>query len=234
MTYSSRLASDIKTNIDAAMDYFLDNELTISSNPTVVNQNGANCYSISWKSNPELGYLLKNTMNIDGATSIECYRAILDRRDYNVLISDGSLIQIAYKIKDEEVVWHRLCFFPCPIVFDKTDTIENNISTMFDYFDPKYYLKNIKMVTPIRFDYDINLSNKVHPTSHMTILKDSCRLPVFGPMSIGHFIKFIIQNFYSDNISFEKSEFEIPILLWKRSFTPSYRNQLFLESSTKC
>ena len=156
--------------------------------------------------------------------------SVADQEFHLCVFSDGSLIQLAYVIKNEEVVWHRLCFFPCPLAFDQEEIAYFHISEMFDVLRTEELLVRTKMVTPIRFDYNKYLSDKSHPNCHMTIGKNSCRLPVFGPLSVGHFITFIVEHFYTDEANYFLEDLPTPYY-WKHSFSPSRPHQLFLETT---
>jgi hypothetical protein len=50
--------------------------------------------------------------------TIDDYLAALRRRDFACVLKDGSLLQIAFAFRGEELVKHRLCFHPCPLDLD--------------------------------------------------------------------------------------------------------------------
>jgi hypothetical protein len=43
---------------------------------------------------------------------------------------------------------------------------------------------------------DPELQTETHPASHLHLLDEVCRWPVFGPICVGHFIRFIFRHFY--------------------------------------
>jgi len=160
------------------------------------------------------------------------YIDIIKKNDFNLLLSDGSVIQIAYKIFSEEIQWHRLCFFPCPIAFSDEELTEYTILDLFDVLSPEELIARTKMVTYVRFDFDRNFSDERHAHSHFTFGNSDCRVPVYGPISITHFAEFIIQNFLA-------SRFDIPNYqgfgqsLYGRTLPLRHSHPLFLESAAQ-
>lgn len=231
MSNSETLANTIREDIENALDFFMENELVLSRKVTIQQQIERDTYSVAWNKHPALSYLLKSSKQFSGTTPISHFREILNRGDYNALLADGSIIQLAYIIKNEEVVWHRLCFFPCPLAFDEEDIADFSISDIYDVLGSDELLSRTKMVTPIRFDYNQYLSDKIHSPCHLTIEKNSCRLPVFGPLSVGHFINFVAKHFYTDDLDLARANPPIVPFFWKRSFVQSHTHQLFLETT---
>lgn len=55
----------------------------------------------------------------------------------------------------------------------------------------------LRLRTPVRFDFDPDAAAERHPASHLSLNDQDCRIPVRGPMSLGHFIEFVFRHFYS-------------------------------------
>jgi len=126
----------------------------------------------------------------------EIYDTLLNAEAYNLLMLDGAMIQLQYRFYRNELIQHRLAFFPSPSL----EKFQN---------EPEIYLedeifadivaKNI-IPFPIRFDYDSCASANSpieHPPSHLTLGQyKNCRIPVSAPLSPYLFIEFILRNFY--------------------------------------
>lgn len=44
----------------------------------------------------------------------EIYRELADKRSYNMRLVDGALLQMMYRIEGDELLQHRLAFYPSP------------------------------------------------------------------------------------------------------------------------
>ncbi len=60
----------------------------------------------------------------------------------------------------------------------------------------KEYLEKVRLEGPIRFDFDEVAGRTDHPAAHVTIGRECCRIPMFGPLSIGHFLRLTFRHFY--------------------------------------
>src|SRR5579883_2178720 len=49
--------------------------------------------------------------------SLSEYRTFVEGRHYTCLLNEGSLIQISFDFRRNEMVAHRFCFYPCPLEF---------------------------------------------------------------------------------------------------------------------
>jgi hypothetical protein len=126
----------------------------------------------------------------------DIYETLDANRSYNIRMVDGGLIQMLYRFKNEQLVSHRLCYFPSP----DFEAFQN---------DPEIYIqdpifgdvlsKNI-VPFPVRFDFneDINLHIEIdHAKSHMTLGQyQNCRIPVSSPLTPHCFVSFILDSFY--------------------------------------
>ena len=146
--------------------------------------------SVEWKNVENLSISLRNI------EYKEIYNELDKNRDYSIKLLDGALVHMMYKFKDNEIISHRLAFYPSP----KLESYQNEPELYEEdeiYADVIY--KNI-VAFPIRFDYnkDEVKSEYPHPISHGSLGQyKNCRIPVWGPVSPRVFMEFIFKNFYS-------------------------------------
>jgi hypothetical protein len=157
------------------------------------------------------------------ATALE-YRWYLENRQYNILLADASLLQVTYEFAHNDLVKHRLCYYPCPIELTIPDPwAAPDISDLFDqqlleslenleWLPPSARTASaragkhtpsenptslrIRLRSPLRFDFDAKAGSEEHPASHVHISQPACRIPVSRPLSFGHFVTFILRYFY--------------------------------------
>lgn len=124
----------------------------------------------------------------------DIYAELNQHRRFHVKLPDGGLLLFQYGFKDEELVKHRLAYFPSPVL----PTVEEAPEL---YQRDELYgdiLLNRIVRFPIRFDFDPeNYKPKFHPHSHMTLGQfDNCRIPVSNPIPPNAFLLFVLRNFY--------------------------------------
>ncbi|MCH7336185.1 DUF2290 domain-containing protein [Acinetobacter sp. NIPH 2699] len=181
--------------------------LALASNNTVVKQNGEGRSLITWK---EEGAALKQ----NEFSTLSEYLTLLKCSQYTMVLYDGSILQISYKIKRNEIIGHRLGWFPSPInlvnvqdideiVFKIHESLNTNSSLLEEYLtdpEPSYpiNLDSFYQRSSIRFDYDMMPSDRKdkHPDVHLHISIEDCRIPVKGPLCLRKFMAFIVENFY--------------------------------------
>ncbi|QBA16815.1 DUF2290 domain-containing protein [Xanthomonas oryzae pv. oryzae] len=126
----------------------------------------------------------------------EIYRELADKRSYNMRLVDGALLQMMYRVEGDELLQHRLAFYPSPSLLPFQD-------------DPDAYMRDelfIEIVQrrivpfPMRFDFDAREGvyiDVAHPKSHLTLGDvKGCRIPVSAPLTPRWFVEFILRNFY--------------------------------------
>ena len=138
---------------------------------------------------------------ITAALRNQPYRDIYDelnRHDaYSIKMLDGALVQMSYCFSGENLIKHRLAFFPSPHLEDFQNEPEI-------YEDDEIFAdilaKNI-VPFPLRFDFDSDdelFQELDHPRSHLTLGQfKNCRIPVTAPLSPFQFVSFILRNFYN-------------------------------------
>ena len=145
---------------------------------------------LSWSGGAHLSYLFAEY------STLEHYQAILDLRDFCFCFSDGGLVQIRYEIQDRAIIRHRLCYFPCPFSFTYEDSEGISLAELPYLFSAEELRTRLRLATPIRFDFDAEFTDGHHAHSHFSINKESCRVPAYGPVSLGHFLRFVLRYFY--------------------------------------
>ena len=126
----------------------------------------------------------------------EIYQRLLNARAYNVKLPDGAMMQMMYGFVGDELLRHRLAFFPSPYL----EEFQNHPEI---YLDDEIYADVVArhiVPVPVRFDYDARKEvhrELVHPKCHMTLGQyEGCRIPVTSPLMPNRFVDFILRNFY--------------------------------------
>ncbi|GHT67968.1 hypothetical protein FACS1894110_14490 [Spirochaetia bacterium] len=134
------------------------------------------------------------------------YTELCKTQTYNIKMLDGALIQMLYHFRNDDLISHRLAFFPSPVL---TEFQNNPEIYIMEEVYAEVIAKNV-VPFPLRFDFDIKNSIDVqHPKSHLTLGQYmNCRIPVTAPLMPYHFIDFILRNFY--NTAFIRYSDKIP------------------------
>jgi len=117
-----------------------------------------------------------------------------EKRSYSVKLIDGGLLQMMYIFDGEQLVKHRLAYYPSATLRAFQD-------------DPDAYMRDelfLDIVArrivpfPLRFDFDHASAMDVdHPCCHLTLGDaQGCRIPVSSGLSPRWFAEFILRNFY--------------------------------------
>ena len=160
-----------------------------------VYQRSAGLNEVTWGND---GYVLKG----NSFASLQEYIDLVDSRQYSALMTNGDLFQISFSLKRNEIVKHRLCWYPCPIKLDQEDSDCGVIEAILDRMSSARF-DDFLSRSPIRFDYDDNSFSEFHPKSHMHMISENCRIPVKTPLCLRMFSDFIFSNFYSDAADLE-------------------------------
>jgi len=132
----------------------------------------------------------------DQFATMEEYLFFLDHRQFSLVLNDGALLQASYRLKGHEVVWHRLAFIPCPVIFSLEEMEGVVLSDFIAALSPADILQRISLQSAIRFDYDPLKAGPQHPASHATLNRACCRIPVRAPLQLRGFVRFVFSNFY--------------------------------------
>lgn len=140
---------------------------------------------------------------LDDPARISDYIALLDRREYSFLMRDGAIVQVSYTFDKNSIERHRLLYHPCPFSIDQ-EMLEGGDLSLSDLIREVYMQdleQSVALASPIRFDYAPDAAADFHPASHVTINRQTCRIPVRSPMRFDHFVRFVLENFYPDALS---------------------------------
>ncbi|MPX98048.1 DUF2290 domain-containing protein [Salinivibrio sp. VYel6] len=129
----------------------------------------------------------------------DIYSELANKRSYNMKLIDGALIQLMYRIDDNELIQHRLSFYPSPNLLPFQDDPDS-------YMRDELFLEIVQrriVPFPLRFDFDARDGVHVdvtHPKSHLTLGDvKGCRIPISAPLTPRWFVEFILRNFYQTN-----------------------------------
>lgn len=128
---------------------------------------------------------------------------MLENNQFSCMLPDGSLLQMLYKEKEGNIIEHRLCYAPCPVDIPEGALIaEGEFSEIVKNCLRSGDLeKNVRLRTTLRFDFNPNQSATNHAASHITINKDSCRIPCTAPLDPYHFVEFVLRAFHPNESS---------------------------------
>jgi hypothetical protein len=235
-------ARDLQLEVRRLITTLLKNDLALGFREPVIRIQDR-ISSLTWASNPDAG----SPVVYGQFAVITEYRRLLRDGHYSCVLNDGSLIQISARYRDDELIYHRYCYYPCPLLLDRDDIgFEGDLLEMFDLFLLEDFEggeggKNfddslavppearLRLRSPVRFDFDLDQQRADHPASHLTFGHEECRWPVFGPLSLGHFIRFVFQHFRPEE--WDQYEFvrQWPKRFGNRSVTAAESQELFVE-----
>lgn len=183
--------------------------LSLDSNRSCIRTLGGGKLLVSWDSD---NFVLKD----NEFSSLSEYLTLLLCSQYTLVLFDGSMVQISYTIQRDEIVGHRLCWYPSPIEISGVNEVDDIIyltqlilkegsDSLEEYItNPNnVYPVNVRGVhnrSPLRFDFSLmpDKQKDAHPDVHLHISAEECRIPVKTPLCIRMFMKFLVENFYSN------------------------------------
>ncbi|MDE2935660.1 MAG: DUF2290 domain-containing protein [Chloroflexota bacterium] len=127
--------------------------------------------------------------------SIDEYCDWVRANAYSAALFDGSLLQLTFDFSHNRLMGHRLCFIPCPFNLDQKLLQETSLLEVVDLYRDNGY-EDLRLVSPMRFDYGRTFDPDTHPRSHFTFQSHNCRIPVSTPVLLGNFIEFVFRFFY--------------------------------------
>jgi hypothetical protein len=168
---------------------------------------------VTFSTGENFSYVLRN------APYLDIYKTIKQERDFNVSLADGAMLQLQYLFEGEDVVRHRLAFFPSPDLteFQNEPEIYESDVIYAEILDRRV------VATPMRFDFDRDgFIAEVHPMAHVTIGQyKNCRIPMRSALCPFRFFEFILKSFY--NTAFNNYDDVIggPRLIHPTTITPN-------------
>lgn len=187
------------------------------------------------------------------------YLDALQSGQYTMLFLDGAFLQLRYRFVRRRMIQHSLCYYPCPISLeaaierldarevsesDDTDTDRGPAPDVKSYLDERvdegFDLATIielglldddllRLRGPIRFDYDLRAAADDHPGSHVHLSSGSCRLPVFGALSPGAFLKFVVREYYPEIWASASIVRDMPVQRIDESIEDVHRRRLHVQ-----
>ena len=236
----------IRSEIEGLISFLLEKELALSTNPPIIRIRGTEEF-LTWSGAPER---ISDTFGQQFA-SIPEYYTCLDSNYYHVLLYDGGLLQFGYLFEDGIMTRHRLLYYPCPVQIP-SDIVAlagpgEDFKLIFEGLAHEQLdsLKNdlengtlaksdsvIRARTPIRFDYSsVPAKSKTdHSLSHLHFNDSDCRWPVYGPLSVGSFVRFVFKSFYRSNWNEHESLRNWRPRHYTRTILNDEKADLFIES----
>lgn len=181
--------NNIKKDIDGLISELIGKGICDDSNFSSVRSFGRQS-EVTFSGSEHISIALSNIEYFD------IYSELNNKRSYNMKLVDGALLQLMYRISDNELIQHRLSFYPSPNLLPFQ---ENPDSYMSDELFLEIVQRRI-VPFPLRFDFDARDGvhvDVIHPKSHLTLgdVKD-CRIPMSAPLTPRWFVEFILRNFY--------------------------------------
>jgi hypothetical protein len=182
----------LRRDTENLLDLLLRADIALYVNPVVETRSGRGGKTrVTWAEKPGTG---REWFRRE-LTTIEGYLAWLQEEAYSAVLADGALLQISYDFFGGQMSGHRLAYIPCPFDMDEELLQADPLLDVMELYAGQP-VSEIRLRTPLRFDYDPESQALDHPASHLTLLWPHCRWPVAGPLSPGHFIRFVFQHFY--------------------------------------
>jgi len=205
-------ASELRNEIQRFVGLLFQHELAVAHNPVVIEEGARHMRTVTWRPPATTG----DVKEAAEFCTVAEYRWLIRNAHYTCLLRDGGLLQMTFSLLRETPVRHRLCYYPCPVVINEEDfELTEDVGELFDYLleqDAKAFLlpegtetARLRLRSPIRFEFEPTQESADHPATHLHTHHNDCRWAVFGPLSLGHFVRFVFKNFYPD--AWAKNEF---------------------------
>lgn len=184
-------SNDLRGEVERLLRLMHEAEIALYVNQVVQRKVAKGITRVTWGSPGDAsGELFRGEF-----ATIENYCRWLDAHAFSAVLYDGAILQISYDFDGNELVGHRLGYYPCPFDMDEellqTEPILDVVSLYRGKDDSL-----IRLRSPLRFDYNKDIRGKNHPAVHLTLLWSHCRWAVIAPLSPGHFVRFVFNHFY--------------------------------------
>lgn len=188
----SPTSRSVRDEVQNFLDHLLSADVALLANPTVVSaaptHSDPRRVAVSWPE-PDSKFL-----PFRGSPGVATYVHWLSTSQYSAILFDGSLLQLTYLVGSEGICGHRLAYVPCPFELD-VDLLRSE--PVLDVCDAFGSVHTVALRSAVHFDYDEARSAPDHPTVHMSLNADSCRVPCVAPMRLGHFVEWVFKHFYA-------------------------------------
>lgn len=190
--------SALSNEFNAVSKILYDNHLLLDSNPFIIkNYDGKQSYDLTWA-----GKNSANSILFDEEKScLELLSVIRPERQYTFLLYDKSIIQVEYRIVDDEIIKGRLLFLKLQNKVWGFEELREYVHTP-DLLDE---ILNEESGFPIMIRIDFDPLNHVecsHPKAHFVFsnVKD-CRIPMKSIATLSQFVNFVFLQFYNKRIN---------------------------------
>lgn len=213
-------AEDTRDEINRITAILIELGLSDDQKFAILTETGLNRKEVNFDKSVNFSVILKNIPYLD------TYKELKRKRDYNVALVDGALLQLQYTFENDIVIKHRLAFFPSP---DLTEYQNDPEIYELDQMFAEILERNI-VTTPLRFDFDRDSFNEEdHPMAHLTIGQyKNCRVPMESAVSPFRFFEFVLGSFYNTAYRNYRAEIPGPSILHPVSITAIEKRRIHI------
>jgi hypothetical protein len=180
----------LKDSVSNALDYLSDARLVLYTNPVAVDN-----HRVTWHAPGGGGEFLIGR----SYATVAQYMRWLEAGEYSAVLPDASLLQMTYDVLGGEVVMHRLAYVPCPTIIEEDWLWEGEgIADVVDVCLGSD-VSRVALRSPMRFDYEPAAAGSFHPTVHLSLNDESCRIACVAPMHPYRFLDFVFRHFYPES-----------------------------------
>ncbi|MCL6562424.1 MAG: DUF2290 domain-containing protein [Firmicutes bacterium] len=181
-------ALTVKRDLEGLLSSLIECGIAEDQNFPTLRPDSNNLWEVSFAGAEHVSIAMRD---IDYAT---LYRELSSKRSYSVKMIDGGLLQLMYLFEGEQLVRHRLTYYPSPELRPFQEEPE------WYWHDELFSDILFRRVFPfpLRFDFDDTAAQDVvHPMCHLTLGDvKGCRIPVSTPLTPRWFMDFVLRNFY--------------------------------------
>lgn len=129
--------------------------------------------------------------------SANYYLELIRQSKFSWMLFDGSLVQIWYRVRKDQVVGHRFCYVPAPFDVDLRES--SGAADLVEIIEGASSANPMEQSrrTILRFECDPEAQAPLHPAAHLHLNANSCRIPMRSAISVREFVHFILRFFYS-------------------------------------
>lgn len=249
-------AEQARSDINAVLSLLVEHELLALPPSYAIRREVGPHRQVTWPASP------RDTLRgkFGQFATLSEYRSLVENRQYNAVLRDGSMLMLSYQFSATgELEGHNLYYYPCPLDIEREsdegdgetppDTDGDDL-TFIDRFDrlledelkcalletdiyEDTCVSRFLMRAPLRFDYAPDHAAASHAASHVHVAHPECRIPVFGPISVGHFVRFVFDNYYPGWTDLCGGFADVPDRDYGRELLDSHRGVFHIEWLTE-
>jgi hypothetical protein len=91
----------------------------------------------------------------------------------------------------------HLVYYPCPLARNEENG-DDSILDLIELLEDAEIVARLRQQTPLRFEFDPAAGTEDHAVCHLHISRDSCRVPVYAPLRVGRFVRFVFRHSYPE------------------------------------